>query len=177
MNHNTLLIKDHYQASLSNQIKDEFNKLILIVSSIPLSQRDIAIINGTGGKVSIANVIAYQIGWGNLLIGWYQSGLSGKDPEMPGDGFSKWDYVGIAHHFYQKYYYNNEDQSRQFYQVVQDIIRIVEHEYATGNLDKEGVWNWCTLSSGKKWPLSKWIRINTIAPYKRASTLIKTAFL
>lgn len=51
-------------------------------------------------------------------------------------------------------------------QLIQDI-----------QLDQRGIWAWCTLASGKQWPLSKWIRVKTASPYKRAVQLIKKAKL
>lgn len=162
------------KAPLSQEIQKEYDKLINFIASIPVSSRILKQIEGTGGKVSIADLIAYQIGWGKCLIGWYESGIKGESPLMPGEGFSSWDYNAIARHFYQKYHYQDLDEQNQvFRQVVLQLLDIVEKEHQTGNLDQIGIWSWCTLKSGKHWPLSKWIKINTCSPYKRAYQLIK----
>lgn len=166
------------QNSLSQSIHKEYNKFVGVIAAVPPQQRLLKVIDGTGGKVSVADIIAYQIGWGNLLINWYTTGLTGKKPIMPGEGFTKWDYSGIAQHFYKKYHYDGyHQQEQEFHNVVTNIVNIVETEYQFGNLDKIGVWDWCTLASGKQWPLSKWITVNTVAPYKRATALIKKTFL
>lgn len=160
---------------LRREIQHEYARLVEIVISIPIYARISKTIDGTGGKVSIAELIAYQIGWGKCLIRWYEAGIQGKVPEMPGEGFSTWDYLGIARHFYQRYQYDGaEKQLEIFHQIVLRILEFVETEVE--NLDCIGVWPWCTLPSGKKWPLSKWIRVNTASPYKRASSLIKREF-
>ena len=164
----------NFNAPLSNEIKNNYNKLIEEVLEIPLVQRRIRCLEGTGGKVSISDIIAYQIGWGILLINWYQSGIHNKKIQMPGEGFYTWDYKGLAKHFYEKFSYDKaEQQLIHFHDIVNKILDITEKEYATGNLNTLGVWDWCTLASGKQWPLSKWIKINTIAPYKRALSLIR----
>lgn len=164
------------KAPLSQEIQKEYDKLINLIDSIPVSSRILKQIEGTGGKVSISDLIAYQIGWGKCLIGWYESGIKGEVPVMPGDGFSTWDYTAIARHFYQKYQYHYQDEHSQvFHQVMLQLLDIVEKEHQTGNLDRIGVWSRCTLRSGKQWPLSKWIKINTSSPYKRAYQLIKKA--
>lgn len=169
-----LLINEVYKAPLSKEIKREFNKLTFIISDISPSLRKVKYKDATRGTISVADLIAYQIGWGKLVIGWYQAGLKGRIPQMPGEGFTKWDYSGLAKHFYKKYHFDGGiKQERELYKVVKKLLAIVEHEYQTKNLDKKGVWEWSTLSSGIKWPLSKWIRINTVAPYKRATTLIR----
>ena len=164
------------RAPLSQEIQREYDKLINLIASIPVSSRILKQIDGTGGQVSITDLIAYQIGWGKCLIGWYESGIKGEAPIMPGEGFTTWDYTAIAQHFYQKYhYYNPDEQSQVFHQIVLELLDIVEKEYQLGNLDRIGVFSWCTLKSGKQWPLSKWIKINTSSPYKRAYQLIKKA--
>lgn len=162
------------QSTLSQDIQYEYNRLVKIANHVSPSLRTLKIIDGTAGKVSVSDIIAYQIGWGKSLIRWYEAGIQGKMPEMPGEGFLAWDYLGIARHFYQIYQFDSaEGQMRIFHQVVLRILEIVEVEDQTGNLDRMGVWPWCTLSSGKKWLLSKWIRVNTVSPYKRATALIK----
>jgi hypothetical protein len=95
---------------------------------------------------------------------------------MPGEGFSKWDYVGLAHHFYQKYAYDScHEQENVFLDMVKRIIEITEYEYKAHNLDKLNAWSWCTLPSGKQWPLAKWIQVNTVSPYKRSICIIQSS--
>lgn len=162
------------QSPLSEKIKIEFNKLMKTVSLISEGYLKLAILDGTGGKISVIDLIAYQIGWGKLLISWYEAGIKGEDLNLPGEGFTTWDYTGLARHFYNKYKYDSlESQLSEFYKVVSKIIEITETEYKTGNLDQLKVWSWCTLQSGKDWPLSKWITVNTVAPYRRAITMIR----
>lgn len=161
------------KAPLSCEIKKEYDKLMTAASSIPVSSRNVKMIEGTGGKVSLSDLIAYQIGWGKCIIRWYESGIKGESPEMPGEGFLKWDYAAIAQHFYEKYRYEGIEQEKVFHQVVSEIIHIVEKEYLAGNLDRLGAWPWCTLSSGKQWPLSKWVKVNTCSPYRRAYSAIR----
>lgn len=169
-----MFIKEKYHAPLSDLIKKEYNNLVFVLEDVALSDRTIKTIDGTGGKVSVTDLIAYQIGWGNLLIGWYETGLKGRMPQMPGEGFTKWDYVGLARHFYQKYQYDSgKNQEQELYNTVIKIIAIVEHAHQTKNLDTFGTFAWCTLSSGKQWPLSKFVAVNTVAPYKRATALIR----
>ncbi len=159
-----------YIAPLSKSILKEYTKLVDALLSVPAQGR----IDFTGGKVSVMDIVAYQIGWGKLLISWYETGLHGEVAEMPGDGFTTWDYTGLARHFYSAYHFESFDkQLKVFHDVVQKILSIVEAEHKTGNLDKTGVWPWCALASGKEWPLSKWITVNTSSPYKRASSLIR----
>lgn len=167
-------MKKEFKAQLSKNIQKEYNNLMSIISDIERKDRLQKTIEGTDGLVSIADLIAYQIGWGTLLLTWYKTGLKGQMPEMPGQGFDTWDYVGLAHHFYKKYHYDGyRKQEQEFHKIMQQIIDMVEHEYQIHNLDAIGIWDWCTLKSGKQWPLSKWVQVNTVAPYKKAASLIR----
>lgn len=163
-----------YQSTLSTTIAITAENLLNVLAKIHFEDRQKKTIEFTGGKASVRDIIAYQIGWGKLLISWYEAGIRGEAPEMPGEGFTSLDYVGLAQHFYTKYSYESpQEQEEVFKQVVARIIEIAEKEHKMGNLEKIGVWSWCTLKSGKQWPLSKWITVNTVAPYKRAIALIK----
>lgn len=159
---------------LAQDIRREYDRLIKIVHVLPHSIRYLKVIDGTGGKVSVSDLIAYQIGWGKCVIQWYEAGKKGENPPMPGEGFSTWNYKAIAQHFYQNYHYDNlDEQLKVFHEVVLRLIEIVEEEHQANRLDQTNIWSWCTLDSGKQWPLSKWIRVNTAAPYKRAAKMIK----
>lgn len=150
---------------LSQEIEKEASKQLTLLKQLPKEKRN---------ELWIAERIAYQIGWGQLLLYWYNTGIQGKNPEMPGDGFTKWNYKDIAEYFYKKYLYDQgPEQEKRFQAIISEVLAIVEKEYQTGNLDECGVWPWCTLPSGKDWPLSKWVRVNTISPWKATSTLLK----
>lgn len=162
------------QAPLSLMIIKEHEKLMHAISLVAETGFRSKKYIGTGGQVSAADIIAYQIGWGKLLISWYEAGIEGTTCAMPGGGFNTWDYTNIALHFYTQYAkLSPEELKQEFEDVMQKIISITEKEYTFGRLEKNGVWTWCTLQSGKEWPLSKWITVNTVAPYKRARTLLK----
>jgi hypothetical protein len=159
---------------LARDILREYDRLVKLVSGLAHSDRVLKGMDGTGRKVCVADLIAYQIGWGKCLIRWYEAGKRGEIPVMPLEGFPKWDYSAIALHFYQTYRLDGGDgQMKVFERVVLRILEIVDIEGQTGDLDRTGVWPWCSLASGKEWPLSKWIRVNTASPYKRAFLLIK----
>ncbi len=172
------LIEGNFNTLLSKNIQKEYNKLMATIEKVPAADRSKKCMAGTGGAISIRELIAYQIGWGLRLIDWYETGLKGQLPVMPGDGFTKWSYTDIAEHFYKTYQSDTfAAQAKYFERIVRRIIEIAEQEYETGRLDKEDVWKWATLDSGKYWPLSKWIQVNTVAPYKRAIKMLRASLL
>jgi hypothetical protein len=161
------------KTQLDKTLLEEYRKLKNAIELISAKQYLIQDIELMNEKISMRNLIAYQIGWGTLLVGWYETGVRGEIPIMPGEGFDTWDYHAIAHHFYKKYHLKSiHAQLEVFDALIHRIVSIIEKELELDRLDKLGVWKWCTLKSGKKWPLSKWIQVNTIAPYKRARILL-----
>ena len=93
-----------------------------------------------------------------------------KEVVMPGEGFTKWDYQGLADHFFKKYH---AASIQDFLNLVQEIVGVVKIEHAKGRLSNKGAFTWCTLPSGTQWTLEKWIRVNTCSPYRRAVGLLK----
>lgn len=159
---------------LKQAVQVAYDKLCGVLRELPPAVRQLRVMDTAGGKVSVADLVAYQIGWGKLLIGWYEAGMREEMPQMPGDGFDVWDYTAIARHFYSTYCHDGgEIQEREFAQVVARIVSIIAEADQEGTLNRLGVWPWCQLRSGKQWPLSKWIQVNTVAPYRRALTLIQ----
>ncbi len=168
--------KNRTNNSLSSEILSTYTRLkkaIRAINATNFFQKSYVM---SDVKVSAADILAYQIGWGELLIYWYQKGIQGIEFKMPGDGFDTWDYKNIALYFYKKYsHFSPEELLNKYDTTINTIIQMADRESLSGNLDKRGVWNWCTLRSGKQWPLSKWIRVNTIAPYKRAYKLLSSS--
>ena len=127
----------------------------------------------TGGLISPCDLVAYQIGWGKLLLSWYQAGVSGSEIEIPLKGFG-WDYEALANHFYRQHARKSlPTLRRELRTTVDEILVVVTDAQRAGQLEATGIWDWCTLKSGKAWPLKKWIQVNTVAPYQRAARLLK----
>lgn len=163
-------------SQLKEKLEIAYKKLDLQLENIKIKESRKKIIEFTGGPISVCDLIAYQIGWGNLLIFWYKSGIAGQTPQMPLDGFS-WDYEAIAKHFFKTYKKESFQELRMlFFNTFKEISMIIDETAKNKQLDAIGVWDWCTLKSGKKWPLSKWIQVNTVAPYNRATKIIRSTF-
>lgn len=156
---------DSLACPFSQEIQKQAARQFAVLAQFPMEQRH---------ERWIAERIAYQIGWGQLLLYWYHTGVQGKTPQMPGDGFTKWNFKAIAQHFHTKYLYDQgSSQETCFRNLISEILAVVEKEHLAGNLDRLGVWPWCKLPSGKEWPLRKWIQVNTIAPWKATTALLK----
>ena len=120
-------IAPSYHAPLSIAVHQHYQKLIDALNRIPVEIHAQRTIQGSMGLVSPADIIAYHIGWATLLISWYQASLRGAMPEMPGAGFTTWDYRALAENFYTAYHYDGGKlQQAEFKRLVVCIITIIE---------------------------------------------------
>jgi hypothetical protein len=63
------LLDSKETSSLANSIIKEYASLLRAISQIPPDAYELKKIEWTGGKVSVRDVVAYQIGWGTLVLG------------------------------------------------------------------------------------------------------------
>lgn len=151
---------------LQDVLRQNYKKLRAELVNIPtnLSRKETV-----EGRISVADIIAYQIGWGKLLLNWYAEGKKGHIPAMPAKGY-KWNQLGdLAKKFHSDYRHKSlEELLPIFDSVVEKVIEIVDNE-TNENLYKLGIYEW----TGDKWPLGRWINVNTSSPYKSASAKIR----
>ena len=121
------------------------------------------------GSLSCCDVLSYQIGWANLLIGWEQQELDGKTPAMPAEGF-KWNQLGeLALSFYSQSSTKSLSELRlDFNETYMNLVSWIE-SLSEEELFKPHQRKW----TGDKWAIVKWIQVNTIAPYSSARTKVR----
>ncbi len=121
------------------------------------------------GKVSPADLIAYQIGWGECLLRWEATEKSGQQPDMPATGY-KWNELGpLADSFYDAWRETELAAMRAEFSRLLGRLREWIESLDESELFTVGTRQW----AGDKWPLAKWIQVNTIAPYISARTKIR----
>lgn len=147
-------------------LKNAYHKLDEEFDDISSKQSKL---KGIEGNISACDVLAYQIGWGKLLLKWENEEQKGKKPHMPAKGFKWNELTPLAQSFYNTYSQKNQDQLRkELNKVIQKIVHLIK------NLEHDELFlphhrNW----TGEKWAVVKWIQVNTIAPYKSARTKIR----
>ncbi|MDR0622757.1 MAG: ClbS/DfsB family four-helix bundle protein [Deltaproteobacteria bacterium] len=112
-----------------------------------------------------SEMIAYQLGWMDLIRGWDKDELAGKEVITPAPGL-KWNQMGeMYQNFYENYRAYTLGQLREMFTVaVGDLV-----EWFNGFTDDEvfkpGGRKWAA-STASNWPIWKWVHINTVAPFK-----------
>lgn len=125
--------------------------------------------NEVDGGISCCDVLAYQIGWGNLLLNWDKTELSGEIPEMPAKNF-KWNQLGdLAIYFYENSQRKSLKNLRAEFKLVHSQLTKWIDSLSDAELLQLHQRQW----AGEKWALVKWIQVNTIAPYQSARTKVR----
>lgn len=147
-------------------LESSYSKLRMEILEIPESLSRKKTIHG---DVSVCDVLAYQIGWGNLFLSWYAAGKKNEIPAMPREGY-KWNELGkLAQKFYSEHQmYIKQQLLSIFEKTFNEILEIVQKEQ-NSSLYCIGVYAW----TGDKWPLGRWINVNTSSPYQSALAKIR----
>ncbi len=155
------------KSELLDAIEVSFNKLEKDLLTIPIELTNIIDLEGhkKETKMSVCNLVAYLIGWGELVIKWHQLSITNKAIDFPETGF-KWTELGeLAQKFYSDY--ANDDFPtllKKLRSVVSKINNIIEH------LSNEELYN---IPIYKHYPMGRMIQLNTSSPYKNARSRIR----
>ena len=155
------------KAELIADINFTYQKLQTELSNIPQTLTKSKDLEGhaKGTKMSVCNLVAYLIGWGNLVLKWHKIKNQGKEPDFPETGY-KWNELGnLAQKFYADY--QDEDfQSllKKYDKVVKDILNLIEKK--DNRTLYESLWY-------EKYTMGRMIQFNTSSPYKNAYTRIR----
>jgi len=152
---------------LQKSIIVAFKKILVDYSTIPSQiSREIGVIgNVKGTEISVSDTISYLIGWGKLVLKWYERQCAGKEVNFPETGY-KWNQLGklaqAFHAQYQKWPYS--DLIAEFKATTDELLSLIE---SLSNDALYGV-NWYD-----KYTLGKMIQFNTSSPMKNMRTKIR----
>ncbi len=152
---------------LLKAIADNYKKLTDELSGIPVDLAEKKELEGHSKStlMSINNLVAYLVGWGQLVLKWHDKKSKGLDVDFPETGF-KWNELGLLA---QKFYRDYEDDNLKTLKTKLDkttnkIIGLIKSK--TNKELYETVWY-------DKWTLGKMIQFNTSSPFKNAKDRIR----
>jgi hypothetical protein len=117
-------------------------------------------------------MIAYQLGWMELIRGWDKDECAGKPVVTPAPGL-KWNQMGELYEaFYKKYAAKSLAALRK--QFVKDVESFVQwfDSFSEDEVFKSGGRKWAS-STTSNWPIWKWVHINTVAPFSNFRSKIR----
>jgi len=155
------------KAELLAAIEDSFIKLENDLIDIPIELTNIIELEGhkKDTQMSVCNLVAYLIGWGELVIKWHKLFVKNKAIDFPETGF-KWTELGdLAQKFYADYSMDDfPTLLKKLRRVVKKINKIIEQS------SNEDLYK---IPMYKTYPLGRMIQLNTSSPYKNARSRIR----
>lgn len=117
-------------------------------------------------------MIAYQLGWINLIRSWDRDELEGKEVVTPAPGF-KWNQLGgLYQSFYDQYQDRSLSQLMELFRTTVDELTPWLEGFSDEELFAPGGRKWAA-STPSNWPIWKWVHINTVAPFKSFRSKIR----
>ena len=121
---------------------------------------------------SPAQMIAYQLGWMNLILLWEEKNKNDETVITPSENYKWNNLVGLYQSFYKKYEnYSIKKLITEFNITVKKITDLIEI-YTEEELFEQNQRQWAS-STPSNWPIWKWIHTNTVAPFKTFRTKIR----
>lgn len=115
--------------------------------------------------------VSYQLGWTSLLLQWEKEEKNGQKVHTPSDGY-KWNNLGGL---YESFYalYGDLSLEEQLNLLKKNVDAICEWVYSLTDdeLFLPEQRDWATTKA--KWPIYKWVHINTVAPFTNFRTKIR----
>lgn len=116
-------------------------------------------------KMSINNLMAYLVGWGQLVLKWEDKKSKGQEVDFPDSGY-KWNQLGLlAQKFYKDYEMDDLLTLKSKLDItIKEILHLIDKK--TNKELYETLWY-------DKWTLGKMIQLNTSSPFKNAKDRIR----
>ncbi len=155
------------KTELREAIEKNYEKLKKDLETIPPELTEKKEMEGhvKGSQMSVCNLLAYLVGWGNLVLKWHAVFSKGTMPDLPETGFKMNEMGRLAEKFYQDH--ENEDYLsllKQYDEVVAKILELVD------SLDNAFLYETAWY---KKYPFGRMIQFNTSSPYANARSRIR----
>jgi hypothetical protein len=152
---------------LQKAIIDNYKKLKTELLSIPTDLTTIKELEGHSKNtlMSIDNLVAYLVGWGQLVLKWNDKKEKGLHVNFPETGF-KWNELGqLAQKFYKDYEtFDFKTLIEKLDKTTIEILKLIENKT---NIELY------VLAFYDKWTLGKMIQLNTSSPFRNAKDRIR----
>ncbi|WNS41466.1 ClbS/DfsB family four-helix bundle protein [Paenibacillus sp. MMS20-IR301] len=154
-----------YEYSSKQDLLETIHSLYLLFDAefegIDPAHKDLRI---PGADKTPAEMIAYQLGWLELVMSWDRDEQEGQTFLMPAQDY-KWNQLGgLYQSFYDKYsQYSLSELRELFRQLEQQWLEWI-HTLTEDELFIQGSRKW--TGTKENWPMARWIHINSAAPFR-----------
>lgn len=155
------------KSELQKAIQTNYDKLKKELVVIPESKTNLKTLEGhaKGTQMSIHNLTAYLVGWGELVLKWNTKKDQNESVDFPETGY-KWNELGkLAQKFYQDYQdLDYKTLLVKLDETVDEILKLIANKSNEELYEK----SWY-----EKWTLGRMIQFNTSSPYTNARGRIR----
>ena len=110
-----------------------------------------------------AEILAYQLGWLQLVMGWDKAEREGQTVHMPSPDY-KWNQLGgLYQSFYEQYAAYSLAELRGLFRQTEELWLEWIGTLTDEELFTQGVRKW--TGDKENWPMARWIHINSVAPF------------
>jgi hypothetical protein len=152
---------------LQKAIIDNYKKLKTELLNIPTDLTTTKELEGHSKNtlMSIDNLVAYLVGWGQLVLKWNDKKEKGLHVDFPETGF-KWNELGqLAQKFYKDYEKDDfKTLNEKLDKTTNEILKLIESKTNVELYE---------LAWYDKWAFGKMIQLNTSSPFKNAKDRIR----
>ena len=152
---------------LVSEIETNYAKLIADLETIPVELTSNKELEGhaKGTLMSVSDLVAYLVGWGELVLKWNRKKAAGELVDFPETGY-KWNELGrLAQKFYADFDgLGYADLLIALEKTKVEILQIIDVDSNQALYHEP----WCD-----KWPKGKMIQLNTSSPYKNARARVR----
>ena len=156
------------QKELIAAIDASLEKYLAEFTDIPEDKKDARLLEG---ERTPSEHLSYQLGWVSSLLDWERREQAGQSVQTPAEGY-KWNNLsGLYQQFYATYGgYTLTEQQHMLREKVAELCSWVENLSETEFFTPEQR-VWATTTA--RWPIWKWVHINTVAPFTNFRTRIR----
>ena len=151
------------------QLLDEISKEKKVLDDV-LKSVDKTKLCLTGACVdwSIKDIVCHLAEWQEMVLLWYELGMSGKSPDVPGKGY-KWSQLpDLNMKIYEKHKNRTWEEAQKFFNQSESKIMLLINNMDERNMLKPGLHLWMNKNT-----LIAYFGSCTSSHYKWASGLIK----
>ena len=155
------------KTELQKSINLAFDKILADYATIPVEiTRKVGVTgNIKGTKISVCDTLSYLIGWGKLVLKWYELKSKNQAVNFPETGY-KWNELGkLAQYFHSQYAkWSFESLIEEFKVTINSILLLIE------SLDNQKLYGETWF---EKYTLGKMIQFNTSSPMNNMRTKVR----
>ncbi len=152
---------------LATAISENYEKLKTELSAIPVKLTTGKELEGHAKNtlMSVNNLLAYLLGWGQLVLKWHDKKSKGLAVDFPETGY-KWNELGLLAQKFYKDYEKEDFKSliKKLDKTTDEILKIIASK-SNKELYEMGWY--------EKWTFGKMIQLNTASPFKNAKDRIR----